>query len=128
MTDRTEIDRLLRGLYEARMSGNLEALCGAFSNDAVFEIAGGGQSNPISNTAVGISEFRPLLALMIKAFKLSDHKILAILIDGSSAAVHWRVKVHSRITGLTVLTELVDLIKVRDSRIVSYTEFFVPRS
>jgi uncharacterized protein len=128
MTDRSEIDRLLRGLYDARVSGDLDALCKAFANDAVFQIAGAGQTSPISNNAIGVSEFRPLLALMIRAFKLSDHMIFSILIDGSQAAVHWSAKVYSRITGATVLTELVDLVKIRDGRIVSYTEFFVPRS
>ena len=128
MTDRIEIDRLLRGIYDARVSGDLEALCQAFSNDAVFQIAGAGQSSPISNNAIGVSEFRPLLALMIRAFKLSDHIIFSILIDGSQAAVHWSAKVYSRISGTTTLTELVTLIKIRDGRVVSYTEFFVPRS
>ena len=77
--------------------------------------------------AVGIAEFRPLLAIMIKSFKLSEQTILSMLIDGNKAAVHWRAKIYSRITGTTVLTELVDVVEVRDGRIASYTEFFVPR-
>jgi ketosteroid isomerase-like protein len=128
MTDRAEIDHLLRALYAARMRGDLDAVCGVFANDAVFQVAGAGQSNPIANTAVGVGEFRPLLGSMIKAFKLSDLTILSILIDGGKAAVHWRAKVHSRISGTTVLTELIALVEVRAGRIVSYTEFFVPRA
>jgi ketosteroid isomerase-like protein len=50
-----------------------------------------------------------------------------MLIDGAQAAVHWRAKIYSRITGTTVLTELIDVVAVRDGRIASYTEFFVPR-
>jgi ketosteroid isomerase-like protein len=119
MLDRLELEQLVRGIYEARLGGNLDALCQAFSNDAVFRIAGAGQTNPISNIAVGIGEFRPLLRLMIKAFKLTKLTIHSILIDGSTA------QVHSRVTGLTVPTELIDLIEARKGRIVSYTEFFV---
>jgi hypothetical protein len=37
-------------------------------------------------------------------------------------------EVQSRITGLTVPTELIDLVEVRKGRIISYTEFFVPLS
>jgi ketosteroid isomerase-like protein len=77
--------------------------------------------------AVGNSEFRPLLAIMIKSFKLSEHSVLTMLIDGQRAAVHWRAKVYSRISGTTVLTELMDLVEVRDGRVASYIEFFVPR-
>src|SRR5215469_12742296 len=72
MTDRAEVDALLRGLYAARLRGDL----------------------------VGVNEYRPLLAVMIKTFKLRDQAILTILIDGTKAAVHWRAGVHSRITGM----------------------------
>jgi hypothetical protein len=36
--------------------------------------------------------------------------------------------VYSRITGTMVLTEFVAIVEVRDGRIVSYLEFFAPRS
>ena len=127
MTDRDAIDGLLRGLYAARLRGDLDAMCEAFSDDAVFQIAGAGQVSPVSNRAVGVGEFRPLLAVMIKTFKLRDQVILAILIDGTKAAVHWRAGVHSRITGTMVLTEFVALVEIRDGRIASYLEFFAPR-
>jgi len=128
MTDRLEIDELLRGLYAARLRGDLDAVCRSFSDDAVFQIAGAGQVSPVSNRAVGVSEFRPLLAVMIKTFKLRDQVILAILIDGMKAAVHWRAGVYSRITGTMALTEFVAIVEVRNGRIVSYLEFFAPRS
>ncbi len=127
MTDRDAIDGLLRGLYAARLRGDLDAVCKAFSDDAVFQIAGAGQVSPVSNRAVGVGEFRPLLAVMIKTFKLRDQVILAILIDGTKAAVHWRAGVHSRITGAMVLTEFVTLVEIHEGRIVSYLEFFAPR-
>jgi hypothetical protein len=47
--------------------------------------------------------------------------------DGAHAAVHGRVDIHSRITGVILSTELVDLIEVRDARMGTYTELFVPR-
>ena len=128
MTDRLEIDGLLRGLYAARLRGDLDAVCRSFSDDAVFRIAGAGQVSPVSNRAVGVNEFRPLLAVMIKTFKLRDQVILAILIDGLKAAVHWRAGVYSRITGTIALTEFVAIVEVRNGRIVSYLEFFAPRS
>jgi len=126
--DRHEIDRLVRGIYDARLAENLDALCDLFSDDAVFQISGAGQTNPISNRAAGAAEIRWLLASLIKSFKLRNHIILSILIDGSEAAVHWRAEIHSRITGSTVPTEFVDLLEFRNAWIVSYTEFFVPRS
>jgi ketosteroid isomerase-like protein len=128
MTERVEIERLLLELYAARMRGDLAAVCAIFTNDAHFQVAGASSTaSPITMKALGIGEFRPLLAIMIKSFKLSEQRIHAMLIDGAKAAVHWQAKIYSRITGTTVVTELIDVIEVRDGRIASYTEFFVPR-
>jgi ketosteroid isomerase-like protein len=127
MTDRETTDGLLRALYEARLRGDIDAMCKAFADDAVFQIAGAGQVSPVSNRAVGVGELRPLLAVMIKTFKLRDQVILDLLIDGAKAAVHWRAGVHSRITGTMALTEFVALVDIRDGRIASYLEFFAPR-
>ncbi len=125
--ERPAFDRLLRELYVARVRGDLDAVCGSFLNDARFEIAGASRGSPTVVTSVGLDQFRLLLALMIKTFKISEQSILSIIIDGEKAAVHWRATVHSRITGATVATELVDLVEVRDDLISSYIEFFVPR-
>jgi len=127
MTDRSDIETLLRGFYAARLRGDVDAVCAAFADDAKFEIAGAGQASPIAVIAVGSDEVRRWLALMIKTFRIADHSILSMLIDGASAAVHWRARVHSRVTGAAVLTEFVDLVRIEEGRIRSYTEFFVPR-
>jgi len=127
MTDRLAIDRLLRELYSARVRGDLDAVCRTFSQDAEFRIAGAGHANPIAITAAGIDGIRSWLALLIKTFQLKDHTILETIIDGPKAAVHWRATIHSRITGTAILTDVVDLIEVRDSHIASYVEFFAPR-
>ena len=127
-TDRAAIERLLRDLHAARLRGDLAAMCSLFCDDAAFEIAGGSDGKPIQISAKGADQLRPWLAVMVKAFGLAEYALLSMLIDGARAAVHWRVKIRSKITGAVVPTELIDLVEVRDGRIASYTEFFVPRS
>ena len=95
---------------------------------AAPKIAGAGDTSHVGVETVGIQQYRPLLALMIKSFKLSNQKILSMRVDDVKAAMHWRVEVHSKITGTTVMTELIDLIEVEDRRIESYVEVFVPCS
>jgi ketosteroid isomerase-like protein len=124
--ERVEIDRLLRELYAARFRGDVEGVCRTFSDDARLRIAGASHGSPISIAALGIAEIRSWLSLMIKTFQISDPAILSVIIEDTKAAGHWRARIHSRITGAVVATELVDLVQVRDGRIVSYTEFFVP--
>lgn len=127
MPDRLEVERLLRELYAARMGGDLEALCRTFAKDSRLDIAGTSYASPMAIRAAGLGEIRSWLALLVKTFTLSDQEILSMIIDGEAAAVHWRARIRSRITGATVLTELVDVVRVREGRIASYTEFFVPR-
>jgi len=120
----TQIDRLLRELYAARQSGDLDGMCRAFATDAKFQIAGGSENSPIGIKAAGIKEFRPLLALMIKTFKLRGLTIRTMNVEGDEATVRWQANIRSRITGATVPTEMIDLIKVRDGRIVNFNEIF----
>jgi len=127
MTRRLEIDRLLRQLYAARAAGDLDGVCRTFANDARFEIAGTSQTSPIAISATGLDQIRTWLALLIKTFQMSDHTILSMIIDDAAAAVHWRAKIRSRITGATIPTDLVDLVQIRGGLIANYTEFFVPR-
>ena len=87
MTDRLDIERLLRELYAARVRGDLDGVCRAFTNDATLQIAGAGNVSPIGVKSSGVVQFRSLLGLLIKSFKLSEQTILSIIVDGEKAAV-----------------------------------------
>jgi ketosteroid isomerase-like protein len=127
LTQSSEIRGLLRELYAARVRSDLDGLCRAFSPQATFRIAGASQGvSPIAVAAVGIREIREWLALLLKTFSVRDQVILSTIVERNRAAVHWRAKIYSRVTGIAVHTELVDLVEARDARIVSYTEFLAP--
>ena len=125
-TGRAELERLLAQLYAARAAGALEPLCELFAPDAVFRISGSSDGKPIALSARGSAQVRSWLAVLVKTFRLSRHEILATVIDGPRAAVHWRASIESRITGASVATELIDVVEMRDGRIASYVELFVP--
>lgn len=124
---RSEMDRLLRELYAARSSGDLDGVCRTFEPNAKFQIAGASDISPAGITAAGIKEFRPLLAFMIRTFKLGALMMCTMKIEGDHATVRWQADVRSRITGATVLTKMIDIAEVRDDRIVSFSEVFVQR-
>jgi ketosteroid isomerase-like protein len=127
LTDRSEIDRLLRELYAARVRSDLDGVCRGFGEAAKFKVAGvSHHGSPIAITAIGIGEIRQWFALLLKTFQLKDQMILSMIVENERAAVHWQAKIYSRISGLTVLTELVDLFELHDGRIGSYTEFLAP--
>jgi ketosteroid isomerase-like protein len=127
VTERAAVERIVRELHMARVSGDLAGLCRLFADTGRFEIAGASADKPISIRAQGLADFKPWLAMMTKVFKLSDYHLISLLIDGPRAAAHWRVNIFSKVTGVTVPTELVDLMELREERIQTYNEFFVPR-
>ena len=122
MTSRDEIEKLLRGAYVARQRGDLEAICGMFAPDVHFEMAGA-QESPTTARVHGHDEFRPLIKRMIDTFEMRDHSVLAVLVDGDRAAVHWQATFRSSITGETVKTNLVDLVEIENGKIKSFLEF-----
>src|SRR5271167_4664449 len=118
---------MIRHLHAARVAGDLAGLCRLFADQGRFEIVGASADKPIAIRADGLAEFRPWLAMMTKVFRLSDYTLLSLVVEWPRASAHWRVNIYSKVTGVTVSTELVDLVEIRDGRIQTYSEFFVPR-
>jgi ketosteroid isomerase-like protein len=118
---------MVRELHMARVGGDLAGMCRLFADDGRFEIAGASADKPIAIRAQGLAEFRPWLAMMTKVFRLSDYHLISLIVESPRISAHWRVNILSKVTGVTVPTELVDLIELRDDRIQTYSEFFVPR-
>jgi ketosteroid isomerase-like protein len=127
VTERAAAERMIQDLHKARLNGDLAGMCRLFADQGRFEIAGASADKPIAIRAQGLAEFRPWLAMMTKVFRLSDYTLISLVVEGPKLSAHWRVNIFSKVTGVTVPTELVDLIELKDDRIQAYSEFFVPR-
>ncbi len=123
MTDRSQIETLLKSAYTARKRGDIEGIIQVFSDTPHFELAGAQQASPIALRCTDRDAFRSLMAGLIKTFEFLDHEILSMIIDGDKAAVHWRSRMRSGVTGEEVVTELVDLVTIENGRIKSFIEF-----
>jgi len=126
MTERNEAQRIVAALHAARVGGDLESMLGLFATHCRFEIRGTGAGHPIAIEAGGARSLRPWLGMMVKVFRVSDYRRLSLVVESPHAVVHWRVNIHSKITGSTVATTLVDLLEFKDGLIASYTEYFFP--
>jgi ketosteroid isomerase-like protein len=127
LTERAAAERMVRELHAARVTADLAGMCRLFAEHGRFEIAGASADKPIAIRAASLAEFRPWLAMMTKVFRLSDYTLLSLVVEWPRASAHWRANIHSKVTGVTIATELVDLIELRGDRIQTYSEFFVPR-
>lgn len=123
MTDRGEIETLLTAAYAARKRGDVDALCGYFAENPTFSMAGARATSPIAVQCTDGKTFRTLMTGLIQTFEWLDQQILATVIDGSKAVVHWRGRIRSTLSGDEVVTELVDVLTIRDGKIQSLVEF-----
>jgi ketosteroid isomerase-like protein len=123
MTDRGETEKLLKEAYAARKRGDVDGVCACFAENPTFTMAGSQQASPIAVCCTDGNALRSMMAGLIKTFEWRDHEILSMIIDGPKAAVHWRGRIRSTITGDEVVTELVDVMTVENGRIASLTEF-----
>jgi ketosteroid isomerase-like protein len=128
MTERVVAERIIRELHAARTAGDLAAMCRLFAAKGHFRIAGASADKPISISATDLVGFRPWLSMLVKMFRITNYELLSLVYEGTRATAHWRADIYSKITGVTIPTELVDLIEFSDGHIVEYNEFFVPRS
>jgi ketosteroid isomerase-like protein len=123
MTDREAIKAMIGRTYEARRTNDLEGLLALFHPEARFELAGSKQHTQAVGAAQGHQELRMMLASLIAAFQFVGRDIIATVIEGNQAAVHSRVTVRFIPKDQTVTTDLLDLWKFQDGKIVELVEF-----
>ena len=123
MMDRSQVEKLLTNAYAARRRGDVEAICSYFVDNPSFVLAGARDASPVAVQCTDGATFRTLLSGLINTFEWLDQQILAMIIDGPKAAVHWRGRIRSALTGDEVVTDLVDVITIENGKIRSFVEF-----
>ena len=127
MSERIVAQRLIEQLHAARVAGDLTGMCRVFADDGRFEILGAGADKSIAIRANDLVEFRPWLSMMVKVFRITNYHLLSLTVEWPRAVAHWRADIYSKVTGVTVPTELVDVTRLNEDSILTYTEFFAPR-
>jgi len=127
VAERSVAQRMIEQLHAARVGGDLAGMCRVFAADGKFEILGASADKSIAIRAKDLAEFRPWLAMMVKVFRLNNYQLLSLTVEWPRATAHWRADIYSKVTGVTVPTELVDVVELDTTHIVTYTEFFAPR-
>ncbi len=120
---RAEMEQLVRKLYAARVAGDVEAIMAYAAPDVHFALAGDPAASPVGGRLTGADKLRPQLAQLVKAFTFHCYDIIALLVEGSRAAVRAKAKITSVTSGATVDMELADFIEAKDGRVVSFVQF-----
>jgi hypothetical protein len=127
MADKALAQRTIETLHTARVAGDLAGMLSVFSADGNYEILGASADKSIAIRAKDLAEFRPWLAMMVKVFRLTNYQLLSLTAESPRIVAHWRADIYSKVTGVTVPTELVDVVELGEHGVIKYTEFFAPR-
>ena len=120
---REEIDKLVREAYRLRVDQDVAGVCDMFAPEVDFRFVAAPKVQAASFAATGQPALRPLMEQLVKTFQLKNFTLKTVLIDGNRVAVHWNALVRSTINGHELVTDVPDLMEVRDGKIVSFMEF-----
>ena len=121
--DREAIKALIEQAYEARRTGDIDRILAVFHPDGKFELAGSKEVTAAVGISQGHQELRTTFTELIANFQFIQRDVLGILIDDDRVAVHSRAKLRFVPRDETLTTELLDLWKFRDGKIVELIEF-----
>ena len=123
MADKTEVERIVRSAYAARVAGDVDGVMRHFADQAQFSLAGSEAASPIPISATGIAAVREVMRRLVESFRFHEATVLHLLVDGDMAAVHWRLRVSAVGRGEEVETEILDLVRVSGGKIASLRQF-----
>jgi ketosteroid isomerase-like protein len=122
MGNRETILEVISQAYAARGRGDLEELVTAFHPEAVFTLVGDKRTLEVTGSVQGHHGLRQSLAGFIATFSFIERKILSEVVEGDRAAVHSRLVVRYNPTGATHTTDVIDLFKFQDGKIIELIE------
>ncbi|UPJ63456.1 nuclear transport factor 2 family protein [Bradyrhizobium sp. 191] len=123
MAQREELLALVRRAYAARDNDDAESLVAAFHPKGLFALMGDKTALELTGSVEGHPSLRGAFSKLIEDFGFEGREILAELVDGDRVAIHSRVDVRYRPTGQVSSTEILDLFRLQDGKIVELIEF-----
>ena len=123
MANREELLDQVRRAYAARGKDALDDLMAEFHPKAVFTLAGDKQALSVTGSAQGHSAVREGMGKFISTFEFGERHILSELVEGDRAAVHSRITVRFRPKNSEHETEVLDLFRFQDGKIIELIEF-----
>jgi len=120
MTSRAQIEQAIRASYAARSAGDLDGTLVHFADDGTFEM--NARSLGAGDRLVGKAAVRAAVAELIKTWKFDDWKEVSLLVEGDTAALHWRAHVTNTTTGKHAVMDCFDFITFRGGKIAEFRQ------
>ncbi len=123
MGHREEMLGVIKRAYAARDGGDVEGLVATFHPEGSFNLTGSKSTLELTGLLQGHPTLRGAFGQLTADFSFEGREFLAELVDGNRAAIHSRAVVRHNPSGTTVRTEILDLFRLEEGKIVELIEF-----
>ncbi|TPQ39525.1 nuclear transport factor 2 family protein [Bradyrhizobium guangdongense] len=123
MGQREDMLDVIRRAYAARGAGDVKGLVAAFHPEGSFSLVGDKSALHLTGSFQGQATLLAAFGQFIDNFDFQKREILAELVDGDRVAVHSRMVIRFNPSGKVFSTEILDLFRFQDGKIVELTEF-----
>jgi ketosteroid isomerase-like protein len=123
MSDRSEIERIVRESYAARKRNHVADTLNHFHPDARFRIVGSKNLGPMTEVVSGHGALRSMFEHLFPIWDWSKFEIGSIHVEGDKAFVHLSGQIRHIPTGSILDTEILDRLTIKDGRIIDFVEF-----
>jgi ketosteroid isomerase-like protein len=121
MTSRADIEKTVRSVYAARVSGDLEGVMTGLADNCRFALnARGTGVQALAAASQGKASIRQVMKELIDSWRFDQWRELSLLVDGEKACLHWRARITCVPTGKSEDFEGLDIITFRDGKIVDF--------
>ena len=120
---RASVEALIRTLFDARMSRDVERSRPYLAPDIVYRMVGHRSYSPFSGEFRGPDAVIKGVRELNIEFEYQEMKIDRILIDGDNVAIRWHGRWRNRGTGASADFEGFAHLVFKDGKVAEYTNF-----
>ena len=123
MGHREEMLDVIKRAYAARGDGDVKGLVAAFHPEGLFNLVGDRSALHLTGSVQGHPPLLSAFGQFIDHFDFQKREILTELVEGNCAAIRSRLVIRYRPSGTVFSTEVLDLFKFQDGKIIELIEF-----
>ena len=123
MSQRNEVERIVRESYAARKRNHVGDALKHFHPEARFRLVGSKSLGQMTETVSGRAALQAMFEHLFPIWDWSNFDIHSIHVDGDKVFVHLSGQVRHVPTGKVLDTEILDKLTIRDGKIIDFAEF-----
>ncbi|GLS17042.1 hypothetical protein GCM10007874_00570 [Labrys miyagiensis] len=123
MSNRDQVEAVVREIYARRCAGDVDGLMAMFGPDPHFRLAGDEILGPLTTEVRGREDLRAILERLTNAWDWRDYRVDTVVVEGNRAVVHSKGTMFYVPKQQSFPTETLDLMTIADGKIADFLQF-----